>query len=62
MGQPHSNMVCCIYICPTMILQLDRRDHDQILSQIKLFLVDEVLIILGPFTFINPVMVDPCTE
>ena len=44
-GQPHSYMVCDVFICPTSFLMLNRRHHDQILSQIKLFLVDEVLVI-----------------
>ena len=44
-GQSHPYMVCGIYIRTTAFLWSNRRDYDQILSQIKLFLVDEVLII-----------------
>jgi hypothetical protein len=44
-GQPHSYMACVVFIFPTFFLMSNRRHHDQILSQIKLFLVDEVLVI-----------------
>jgi ATP-dependent DNA helicase HFM1/MER3 len=53
MGQFDSKLVCCPFTWLTASFMTCRQDHDEILSQVQLFLVDEVPCLMSPWILLR---------